>query len=289
VALTSVLLGEVQVASLRDAEGFIGPLVERFPWVPEVAWTPYRVFYPSLFADGQWRLPFGCFLIHSRGATVLVDCGVGPASEFLPEAQGELPATLAATGTPPEAIDVVLLTHLHVDHIGWTVGASGEPTFPNADYLVHHDAWAWAQAPQRIATAPIVRSILPLRRNGRLRLLDSSEHELAPGVQVFPTPGHTSGHVSVRVDEGDRPLIILGDVAVHPAQLDRPGWIYDADEQPQLVERTRRELVHELESRRCLVACGHYPDGGIGRLKRSGEHLIWVPLRLGAERLSSLA
>src|SRR5204862_4864776 len=87
--------------------------------------------------DGPWNLPFFAFLVVTGGVTVVVDTGVGPpggADPFLPERQGRLPDELAAAGVAPPDVDLVVLTHLHVDHVGWTM-AGGRTFFPNARYV----------------------------------------------------------------------------------------------------------------------------------------------------------
>jgi glyoxylase-like metal-dependent hydrolase (beta-lactamase superfamily II) len=155
-------LGELELISLTDAEGRLGRLDRLFPGVPAEAWEPHRRRHPSLFDGPEWRLRFGCVLVFARGTVVLVDTGVGPPpGAFLPERQGRLPAELARAGVEPGDVDVVFLTHLHVDHVGWNVDDRGAPTFPRARYVTHAEGWRWSQAPAPPHLTPVVRWTAP--------------------------------------------------------------------------------------------------------------------------------
>jgi glyoxylase-like metal-dependent hydrolase (beta-lactamase superfamily II) len=259
-------IGELELIGLTDAVGTLGRLDRLFPDVPEQAWEPYRRRYPDLFDGPSWRLRFGCFVISTPSSVVLVDAGVGPPpGAFLPERQGRLPAELATYGLDAGDVDVLFLTHLHIDHVGWTVDELGAPIFPRARYVTHVEGWQWAERHRRaVPVAP-----------ARLVELVQGETELAPGVTVFPTPGHSPGHMSVRLESAGSSAFVLGDVAVHPAQLERTDWRYVDDEDGAESITTRQALLRELDER-TVVACGHYPGGGIGRL--SADH-VWEPLQ----------
>jgi len=246
-----------------DAVGLLGDYVELFPGVPEEEWASYRALYPALFAGGSWRLPCTSYLVRTDAATILVDTGVGPPGlwEWTAEDEGRLPSALRELGTDPADVDVVFLTHLHIDHLGWNTDVEGVPLFPRARYVVHADAVAFAL--QRAGLPHIRRCVEPLaQRFERV----TGDHELAPGVTAFVAPGHYPGHMALRLtSEGSRALL-LADTAVHPAMLDRPDLEYVADAQPATCAETRRALLPELVDRDVLVACGHYPGSGIGRL-----------------------
>jgi glyoxylase-like metal-dependent hydrolase (beta-lactamase superfamily II) len=266
-------IGEYELISLVDTHGVVGPFAEVFSDVPAEAWNPYRDLYSDLFDDSGWRPPFGCFLLRSENHTVLVDAGVGPpGGSFLPDAEGLLPSVLTELGIGPGDIEVCVLTHLHIDHVGW-VSRDGRPLWPRASYIASQRDFNWVEGRAPLERERILRALVPLLRAGSLSLVDEAT-EIAPGIRMVPTPGHTPGHSSIRIDSQGTQAIILGDVAVHPALLDRPEWTYLFDVDPEATVATRRAVLQDILGADIIVACGHYP-GGIGRVRREGSHTVW--------------
>jgi len=256
-------VGTLEVVSIEDAVGLLGELGELYPDVPAEAWEPYRALYPDVFEGSQWRLRCGCFLVRGDESTVLVDTGVGPpgAWEWNALREGGLPSALEAIGVAPDDVDVVLLTHLHIDHLGWNTGADGSVSFPRARYLVHRDAVEFVRA--RTDLPHLARCVVPLL--DRFELV-AGETEVASGIRVRELPGHYPGHLGVQVESEGRRLELIADLAVHPAHLHEPGWVYVADGDPPTCAETRRRVLPELVDQDVLVACGHYPGSGIGRV-----------------------
>jgi glyoxylase-like metal-dependent hydrolase (beta-lactamase superfamily II) len=269
-----VRVGSVELDVVADAVGLIATYDEAYPDVPAEEWAPYRELYPELFADDHWRLACGNYLLRSGGTTVLVDTGVGPPGlwDWTALSEGELPEALAGLGVAPEDVDVVFLTHMHIDHVGWNTDLEGVALFPRARYVVHRDAFAFASSQD---TRPHVRRcILPLA--DRFEQV-SGEIELAPGVTAFEARGHYPGHMAVRIEsEGERALLIA-DVAVHPALLQEPEWGYISDMDAAECAKTRHELLPGLVDRDVLVACGHYPGSGIGHIVTRDGRIVWEP------------
>jgi glyoxylase-like metal-dependent hydrolase (beta-lactamase superfamily II) len=269
----SVHVGEIEVVPLVDAVGELGELAELFPGVAEEAWEPYRALYPSLFAGSRWRLPVASYLLRSHGRTVLVDTGVGPAGlwEWGAEREGGLPDALRASGTAPEEVDVVFLTHLHVDHVGWNADASATPLFPRARYISQPEAVAQALTSDRPHVNRCIRSLL------ERGLVDEvgAAREIAAGVTTVALPGHYPGHLGLHLESGGERAILIGDAAPNPLQLQETGerFLYESDPATAAVARAR--LLEEVVDRDVLVVCGHYPGGGIGRVTRLDERVVW--------------
>jgi len=273
VAPSSVWVGGIEVTPVLDAVGRLGGLAELYPETPSEAWAPYRTLYPELFVDDEWLLPCGCFLVRSAETTILVDTGVGPPGlwDWEAESEGGLPAGLESQGVGRDDVDVVVLTHLHIDHVGWNTDRDGTVFFPRARYLVHREALAFARTQDE--RPHVQRCVVPL--------LDRFEHlapgaEIAPGVAVLELPGHYPGHAGLRVTSGGRRLDLIADMAVHPALLQEPEWVYVSDGDPARCAGTRRAVVPELLDRDVLVACGHYPGAGIGRIVTRSGRPVWV-------------
>ena len=140
-------IGNAELIALRDSWVARAP-GEFFPSVPAEAWDPYREL---LDADGNLTLNLGVWLIHSAGRTILVDTGIGgrPSPMALQE-PAALPEVMEAAGVKPEAVEVVVFTHLHFDHCGWNTvdeGGSPVPLFPNARHVVQRREWEYWTGP----------------------------------------------------------------------------------------------------------------------------------------------
>lgn len=266
----ALVVGSIEVVPLLDAVGTLAELEQAYPDVAAEEWAPYRELYPEVFEGSRWRLPVKVHVVRTAGTTVVVDAGVGPPGSFpmwRSEREGLLLSALEELEVGREAVDLVFLTHLHIDHIGWTTDERGEILFPNARYLVHREALAFARSnPER---PHIRRCVEPLVE--RFEVLDT-DTELAPGVTAFVAPGHYPGHMGVRMRSNAAEAVLIADVAPHPALLDRPEWVYAFDDAPQT---TRAELIAELVDRDVLTICGHYPGSGIGHVVTRDGRVVW--------------
>ena len=244
------------VEPLCDGVGLLGPLGELFPDMSEENWATYRERYPELVAGDAWRLPIMCFLVREGEATVLVDTGAGPTGLWTdwmpePEAQERLLPDLRAHLVEPEDVDIVFLTHVHIDHVGWTAYEDGTPVFPRARYRLHEDALAAAR--RRAARVHIDRCVLGL--GDRLDTVTDGQ-EIAPGVLVVLLPGHDDGHAGLLI--GDHAAIVA-DAVPHPAQLDHPEWKFGYDEDHERAIETRRRIVDDFGDR--LLYLSHLATG----------------------------
>jgi glyoxylase-like metal-dependent hydrolase (beta-lactamase superfamily II) len=142
-----VVVGAVEVTPALDAVGTLAELSMAYPYVPADEWAQYRSLYPELFAETRWRLPVNAYVLRAGATTLLVDTGLGPPGLWTfwePEQEGLLPAGLRRVGIERERIDIVFLTHLHIDHVGWNTDENGDVLFPRARYITNRDALAYA-------------------------------------------------------------------------------------------------------------------------------------------------
>ena len=227
--------------------------------------------------DGYLHIPYNPTLIRIGGATVLVDFGAGPelAAEW-EEPVGRASDSLATAGVARDEIRVAVITHAHPDHVpGFTEMVDGErvPTFPRARHLISMAEWRyWVDDdPGEPSTGmvPMVRpQLTALRDAGVLDLVEGDE-EIADGVALLPTPGHTPGHISVLVTSGDETCIVCGDVVLSEWAFEHPEWVAIADVDADLVVRTRRALFDGLVADGGLLAAFHVP--GLGRIEAAGD------------------
>jgi Metallo-beta-lactamase superfamily len=190
---TSRRIGAVTVIALHDATGvFFQTRQEAFPQATAEHWRQADARDAGAERDGEWLLRFRCFALRlDDGRTILIDTGIGaaeaPARRWAP-VPGRLPDELAAAGIGPDEVDVVVLTHMHSDHIGWAVdGQAGTPYFGSARYLMQR---AEIEAIERLDSELPTWLLEPLRATGQLVAVDG-ETRLAAGLRVLATPGVT--------------------------------------------------------------------------------------------------
>ena len=218
------------------------------------------------------------FVVESMGKRIIVDTCIGngkrlPIRKWSNRA-GPFLADLTAAGFAPETIDTVLCTHLHMDHVGWnTMPAGGEwvPTFTHAQYLFGRVEWEhWDRHRESWTANVIEESIQPILNAGLHRLVETN-HRITGEVWLEPTPGHTPGHVSVRIASGGQEAVITGDLMHHPCQIAQPGWNSVADSDPHLAEATRRDFIARRAERGELVLGTHFAAPVAGRIVRARE------------------
>ena len=280
----SIAIGRVTVTALWDGgtEADVHPakLSSIFPAVPSERWAPYRAQFPSCFpSPDEWVADFNPWLVRAPELTVLVDAGLGRPSGRWPGAPGGLLDSLNANGTRPEAVDVVVLTHLHVDHVGWIMTDDGVPTFPRARYVLSRNEWAFIQRTEGRSAdeASIAQDMARLAELGMLDLL-TGETELSDELRVIPTHGHTPGHLSLLVTSGGQQGLVMGDLVHHPAQVSEPGWrtVWDVDSVAAAATRVR--VLEWVERAGMVAASYHFPAPGFGRVVRRSGRFAWESL-----------
>ena len=245
-------IGDLEVIGVNDGEGKLSS-----SYIPKLDWERHK---DLLDDEGNFEINLACFLVRNGKQNVLVDAGLGPVT-FPPFRGGDLPGNLDKVGVKPEDIDLVLITHLHVDHIGWLV-QDGKPYFPNATIRFGEkdlDQFIRAEKPDQFAV-PVVEAL-----EGRIETI-GADGEVAPGVNVLNTPGHTLGHISVVASSGTQRAFMLGDAVTCPAQLEDAEWTAMSDIDSNLAIRSRDALYRELEGTEDVLAASHFPDLRFGRV-----------------------
>jgi glyoxylase-like metal-dependent hydrolase (beta-lactamase superfamily II) len=264
----SLRVGDVEVIALTD-DLREGPwsMAEAFPNVPEGERAAIARDYPDTVAGENWRAHDRCFVVRTSDRTILVDTGIGPpgatVAEFLHPGGGALLEELQAAGADPASVDVVVITHMHFDHIGWNVSGGTDdprPTFPRATYLLQRTDWdSYENDADPMGKPARDLQVRWLREAGVLELVDGGR-ELAEGVRIVPTPGHTAGSQSVEIRSGSDLLFLSGDVANHPMQVTNPEWSAFADADRAAAAATRREVFARAEHDGVIVGPSHFPQ-----------------------------
>lgn len=261
---TRITVGNVEIISLLDTP-FELPWQIFFPERSQSDFEPYRALYPDSYGEGRFRTQAGCYAIRSQGQTILCDTGIGPGPiQFLGGIQGSLLDDMRRNGVPPEDVDTVFFTHLHGDHVGWNLSANGALNFPKARHLVPQADWDYFG--KMLETNQQMRQVTPLADKGVMDLT-SDEQTLTSEVTTYPTPGHTPGHTSLLISSSGERAIITGDLAHHPAQLDRIEWCSAFDADSGTTTETRRRVFDQAEADGLITAFCHFPEP-FGRLLR---------------------
>ncbi len=263
----------------------ITQVIERVTAVPSDAIVPGIT--PELLAESPWAAPYftddgrmllsnHTFVVQSGNTTIVVDTCVGTATERpLPGDDTFLDRLDAAIAGGLDAVDFVLCTHLHFDHVGWnTIRVDGTwvPSFANARYLVTKAELDHVDLDDHMGV--VEPSVQPLVAAGRLDAV-ATDHRLTDEVRLLPTPGHTPGHVSVLIESAGRRATITGDAAHTPLQLVHPALAathFDHDSEQST--KTRLELIASHLDEDRLVLGTHFAPPAAGHLRTVGG-VVW--------------
>jgi glyoxylase-like metal-dependent hydrolase (beta-lactamase superfamily II) len=278
----------IQSATMRDLEVGrlrIGAVVETagptratwlFPSAPPEGLDRHRAWLAPHFLDTEGRLlqSVHTFVVKTPDLTVLVDTCIGNDKDrggrrpFHMLRTGFLD-TLRAAGVAPEAVDVVICTHLHVDHVGWNTRLDDGrwvPTFPRARYLFARREWEhWTSEDDDGTRRIMADSVAPVLDAGLAELV-SMDHQVADEIRLEPTPGHTPGHVSVRLASRGADAVITGDLMHHPVQIAEPAWQTTFDTDPAKARETRRAFCARYADRPVTVLGTHFHHPTAGRI-----------------------
>jgi glyoxylase-like metal-dependent hydrolase (beta-lactamase superfamily II) len=232
-----------------------------FGVVPKTLWSK------KTESDDLNRVMLGlnCVIVRIGSKTVLIETGFGnkiaPKMKEIYATQERLPASLAAAGIAPEKVDIVINTHLHWDHCGWNSvmgdGGIARPFFPNAEYIAHrgeveHGRHQWER--DRISYVP--DNYEPMLTTGQMRLIDTTEASICPGVRIECFPGHTRQLMAVHIESGDEHACFISDLVPTTAHLDI-GWAMGFDLDPLRTIEERKRFYASAIPNQWLVLFPH--------------------------------
>ncbi len=277
-------IGEVSITRVIESEA---------PWdgtllLPEATAANVRKerdwLHPTFTDDaGLLRMSIHAFVIESRGKRIVVDTCIGNDKERpIPEwnrRQWPFLANLEQAGYPRESVDLVLCTHLHVDHVGWNTmlrGGRWVPTFPNATYLIGGTEWDFfSTAEEPFLKGPVDDSVRPVVAAGMSQLVDDA-HRLTDEVWLESTPGHTPGHFSVRISSRGEEAVITGDLMHHPILCRYPEWDNKFDYDGPRAKKTRRAFCERYADSGVLVLGTHFATPSAGRIRKQDDAYRFV-------------
>ncbi|MEC7763968.1 MAG: MBL fold metallo-hydrolase [Pseudomonadota bacterium] len=220
-------------------------------------------------------------LIETGGETILIDVGSG--NRFFDTA-GRLMTNLESAGIDPYGVSKVVLTHAHPDHIWGIRDDFDEAIIPEAEYIIgetEHGYWTEDGLVDRVAPEEqqfVLGAVNSINVDGAEWTLANDGHEVAPGVHLIATHGHTPGHMSILLESGDDQLLVLGDAITHAyGHFAHPDWYGSLDTDPEATVASRRRLLDMAAADRIPVVGYHFPFPGVGHVRAEGEAYSFVP------------
>jgi glyoxylase-like metal-dependent hydrolase (beta-lactamase superfamily II) len=273
-------IGDLECLAISDGD-FAIPHHELFPNVP-VSRVEQLLRKHGIELGGV-ALEVTCLLVKTEQNLILLDTGFG--IDYEPNV-GKLVENLQAEGITPADIDMVILSHGHLDHIGGNTDAEGKPLFPRARYIISKDDWEFWTWESNLASLPqdsFTRSQIKAVRKNLLPIQDrfdivDYETEILPGIRAMAAPGHTPGHMVLALSSSNEQLLCVFDLAHYPFQLEQPDWYFSGDIIPERAVLTRRQVLDRASTDKVLVMACHFPFPGLGHIMKDGEVWIWQPI-----------
>jgi glyoxylase-like metal-dependent hydrolase (beta-lactamase superfamily II) len=279
---------------LYRVEEVSGPLLQQTQFLPDMTpemmaaekhWHEPRCFDSS---TGMINLTIQSWVLKAGGRTILVDTCCGNHKPRARPVWNMLDTPyldrLRAVGVEPESVDIVMCTHLHVDHCGWNTQLKDGrwvPTFPNASYVfskTEHDYWeskSRVQPPERDFAAIYNDSVLPVVEAGKAVMI-SDGHELAHGMVLHMAHGHSPGQCYVDVRSKDETAFFVGDVLHTPMQIRYPELCTAADWDKDLARASRRRMLERAADDRALLVPAHFPAPYLGHVTRDADRFAFT-------------
>jgi glyoxylase-like metal-dependent hydrolase (beta-lactamase superfamily II) len=278
-------VGDIEVTVVTDGARTM-PLPDTF--VKNVKKEDVSKALSDAFLEpSKMTIVFNPIVVNTGSKLVVIDTGLGPAAYAQSKgAVGQFQTNLAAAGIDPKAVDTVVISHFHVDHINGLLTADNKPAYPNAEVMVPAAEWAFWMSDDNMNKAPDalkgnfknVRRVFGALGNKVTQYGDNKE--VAPGITSVSTPGHTPGHTSHILSSGSAKTMIQADVTNHPALFARnPGWHLMFDMDGPRAEATRRKLYDMCAAEKLMIQGFHYPFPAAGYVEKDGTGYRVIPIQ----------
>jgi glyoxylase-like metal-dependent hydrolase (beta-lactamase superfamily II) len=279
-------LGSFEVTVVTDGKSRV-PVTDAF--VTNASKDDVKAALAASFMDTEiFYGPYNPIVVNTGSNLAVIDTGNGEAAYINTKGlNGQLLTNLAAAGIDAGAIDTVIISHYHGDHINGLLRNDNSLAFPNAKILVpapEHRYWMSDDEMKRARSPRIellfknVRRVISGEVLKRLRTYESEE-EVIPGITAVATPGQSPGHTSHIVASGDSKVFVHGDVTHAPFLFVRnPGWHPFYDHDPVMSEATRRKVLDMLAANKMMVQGYHFPFPGLAHIEKTASGYREIPV-----------
>ena len=277
-------VGDIQVTVVSDGASTF-PLADSFVMnakKDEVNAALDKAFQPK----DKVTIHFAPLVLNTGGKLVVIDTGNGPAASASSKGSvGQFPSNMVAAGFDPKAVDMVVISHFHGDHVNGLL-TDGTPAFPNAEILVPVTEWKFWMDDGEMSRASNDRMKGRFKNNRNIfeaalkKKVTPYEwgKEVAPGLLAVETVGHTPGHTSYVLSSGSGKVYVQSDVTNNPCLFAaNPGWHAFFDQDGDVAEKTRRRVYDMVVAERLQVQGFHYPFPGLGNVEKDGDGYRVVP------------
>ncbi|TRO56563.1 MBL fold metallo-hydrolase [Streptomyces sp. IB201691-2A2] len=286
--MSNITLGDVEMTRVEEMHGPVGMTPDVFfPASPKHRWDEHRAVVVPDFLDEETdicKVAVQTWVLRSEGKTVLIDTGVGnhkerPYAPLWGHLELDFLGNLERAGVHPDDVDIVVNTHLHVDHVGWNTRLEGQswvPTFRNASYLMpkaDFEFWNPANNPKiagGVNQNVFEDSVAPVYAAGQVELWETSHH-IDANLRLQAAPGHTPGSSVVMLASGTERAVFVGDLLHSPFQIMQPEHNSCFCEDSHASRRTRQELLGWAADSNALVVPAHFAGHGALEVERSGS------------------
>ncbi|TPI60523.1 MBL fold metallo-hydrolase [Mesorhizobium sp. B3-1-7] len=230
-------------------------------------------------------IPLTVVVLQMNGRTIMMDAGSG-VGQWQANAT-HLPANMKAAGIDYKAIDTIMISHFHPDHVwGLMEKGTNNPVFPNAELIVNATEYNWWTDPSRLAKLPEGRKPAGKRiaenfpKWKNWKLVDDGA-EVVPGIRLMAAPGHTPGHSVYHVDAGSEQFLVSADTMYVPALLaPHPEWQGAYDQDGPMAITTRHRIIDQMIADNVRICGSHFPFPGTGSFVRDGNAYAFTPTQI---------
>ncbi|WP_434721881.1 MBL fold metallo-hydrolase [Mesorhizobium sp. RIZ17] len=230
-------------------------------------------------------IPLTVVVLQMNGRTIMMDAGSG-VGQWQANAT-HLPANMKAAGIDYKAIDTILISHFHPDHVwGLMEKGTNDPVFPNAELIVNATEYNWWTDPSRLAKLPEGRKPAGKRiaenfpKWKNWKLVDDGA-EVVPGIRLMAAPGHTPGHSVYHVDAGSEQFLVSADTMYVPALLaPHPEWQGAYDQDGPMAIATRHKIIDQVIADNVRICGSHFPFPGTGSFVKDGNAYAFTPTQI---------